>query len=1348
MTGFSREAPRDPLPLPCMAPPGRPKCRLGRRSMQRVGRREAVHSAFAGTVGALNALYMGTHRPPALLEPGRVSASQQLIFEHIAQSIDSLGGPPVELTSAAALRELRGPGQYLVGPVAAAAPYQEELLSWPAEGSHPVALATLWGDGGLEKVGSFLTNELLPAPVAAERVGQSTLKKPHWDPRLLSRKRYTSFINQMRSRGLVDFRADIKQQVGVFCVSKKSGKLRLIIDARLANLHFSDPASLGLCTGAGLSSIELGEESVLHIGHADLQDAFYHFQLPELLRPYFGLRPVRAGDVGVTVLDDGTPVAEGDWVYPTLCVVPMGWSWAMWWCQAIHERLVASAGESDAKLLSDRSPVVGRDVDTNVVYADNFLSFSTVAGVTSEVIDRVSATLTAAGMVVHEVERETEDTEVLGWLFEKGHVIRPTRRRVWRCRLAIRAILAQGRVSGRVLEKLVGHLTFVSLLRRESLAVLSSVYAFIRRSYDAETVLWDSVRRELSMWDGLAPLIWVDLRMPWHDEVAMVDASHWGLGVVSARAPVEMVASTGRWSERWRFSEQERASVTVAAEKALAAAMEDEIDVRVAAPATGDLEGAAPCGPGGAIPEVPEELLARPWKLATSRRWARHEHINALESKAILFAIRRALRAKAAFGRRILILSDNMVSVNVFSRGRSSAKGICSSTRSGASLLLASGSTLFVRWVSTHRNWADGPSRGIPQPSIIKGNEVIRCVSRSRPSRSDAFSHSPDLSGARANSASLRSAGGADGGTVADGGGEAAGGDAQAEAGALAGEEETSATHGGRKSGSGDHSGDGGGLRSINTIDILTEGVGDAGGGSAVSRRVPPPPGLGPVVGLPVAHRGGGRGEGAALLRGALRRGRARVNGGLCAGCASAFRSQVQRPGQLRAAAVPPGIEGVASQEAGRLSASPTVGGSGTPRQLDGAAASMGGGGGPADHVPGVLSPRRAFQVASSGRGASGGRLKRSPLGAHLAPLGARGRVQDQGLRRDVDHRLARVSGLGGGVGPFEGGPGPGPAFVPVAGGSILEHYAGGSGGPRPRSSYQSGRPLPAAARRRLFRHRRREAHPRRSGAEGPLEDGGECAPLREGRASWAVAKPAPHPSPVSRPSLRGADRRRCPWLEAAFGPRQPRQVVVDVSPAPGRLAAVARQHGVAAVHWRQDAGGPRDLADEAVVRLLLGWLTSGRVAVLHCQPDPRVPRQCSACFRLARVAARMSVPVSIVGLAAAPFWDEAFARRLVQLSCADAVWMDLRVFGGRRAWATRLVTLGVDLRGVVARGAHGSLAGLAGAAPGSVARTAGAPPDDSLALHVLPLPLTSILWRCLQEARAARVAAVFGRVI
>ena len=102
------------------------------------------------------------------------------------------------------------------------------------------------------------------------------------------------------------------------------------------------------------------------------------------------------------------------------------------------------------------------------------------------------------------------------------------------------------------MQRLMGHLVFVSLVKRESLSVFSSVYSFIQKNLHRSVELWASVRRELELWDYHSPLLWKDLRAPWADCLVATDASEWGLGAVIADAPSDLVAQIGRVRERWR----------------------------------------------------------------------------------------------------------------------------------------------------------------------------------------------------------------------------------------------------------------------------------------------------------------------------------------------------------------------------------------------------------------------------------------------------------------------------------------------------------------------------------------------------------------------------------------------------------------------------------------------------------------------------------------------------------------------------------------------------------------------------------------------------------------------------
>ena len=117
------------------------------------------------------------------------------------------------------------------------------------------------------------------------------------------------------------------------------------------------------------------------------------------------------------------------------------------------------------------------------------------------------------------------DCAELGWTFEGPAIFRPSHRCEWRARLAVRQLLRVGRCRGKTLEKIVGHLSFISFGLRGILSVLGSCFAFFQDNYDKCRILWANARHELSTWDALAPLIVRDLSASWHPSGHVVDAS-------------------------------------------------------------------------------------------------------------------------------------------------------------------------------------------------------------------------------------------------------------------------------------------------------------------------------------------------------------------------------------------------------------------------------------------------------------------------------------------------------------------------------------------------------------------------------------------------------------------------------------------------------------------------------------------------------------------------------------------------------------------------------------------------------------------------------------------------------
>ena len=74
---------------------------------------------------------------------------------------------------------------------------------------------------------------------------------PYSDPLLKRCARvYANFCRKLAEPGLVEYRREGTERVGAFAVWKNSGRQRLVIDCRAANLHFEQPERVHLATGA------------------------------------------------------------------------------------------------------------------------------------------------------------------------------------------------------------------------------------------------------------------------------------------------------------------------------------------------------------------------------------------------------------------------------------------------------------------------------------------------------------------------------------------------------------------------------------------------------------------------------------------------------------------------------------------------------------------------------------------------------------------------------------------------------------------------------------------------------------------------------------------------------------------------------------------------------------------------------------------------------------------------------------------------------------------------------------------------------------------------------------------
>jgi len=117
------------------------------------------------------------------------------------------------------------------------------------------------------------------------------------------------------------------------------------------------------------------------------------------------------------------------------------------------------------------------------------------------------------------------------------------------------------------------------------------------------------------------------------------------------------------------------------------------------------------------------------WKETARWKWKAAEHNNILEARAGVVSAKVATMRPSQWRQRKLLISDSQVAIGIFAKGHSSRKVLNLVARKKAALAVATGSRFYWRYMRTHRNHADGPSRGYPIGVAPKGEEEEEEVS-------------------------------------------------------------------------------------------------------------------------------------------------------------------------------------------------------------------------------------------------------------------------------------------------------------------------------------------------------------------------------------------------------------------------------------------------------------------------------------------------------------------------------------------------------------------------------------------------------------------------------------------
>lgn len=314
---------------------------LSRKVQRRLHRRERMRSKVDDLARTLCELEVGRHVPA---HQAGVDWLSQVEATHAAELVSALGAPPVDLTPQGAFNELQGTLDY-VSERCDLAPFDIGQLSLPRPSFRPRPLSTLLSAEETLDVERELHDIVLAKSDSEVRMRESGLTRAYSDPALRCRRTRARLVRRLLESGLVELSSEDGVRVGVFAVWKSNKtQQRLIIDARVSNMCFSDLVNPDLPIGASFSRLFLEESETFECSSGDRKDAFYTLALPEHLRCFFVLEPIRPRDLAGSfeLLEE---LKRCDWLYPRFCAVPMGWSHAVNLCQRIVRSLVLRGQE-------------------------------------------------------------------------------------------------------------------------------------------------------------------------------------------------------------------------------------------------------------------------------------------------------------------------------------------------------------------------------------------------------------------------------------------------------------------------------------------------------------------------------------------------------------------------------------------------------------------------------------------------------------------------------------------------------------------------------------------------------------------------------------------------------------------------------------------------------------------------------------------------------------------------------------------------------------------------------------------------------------------------------------------
>ncbi|CAK0814522.1 unnamed protein product, partial [Prorocentrum cordatum] len=571
--------------------------------------------------------------------------------------------------------------------------------------------------------------------------GLITPVKPYWDPKLRSyRSALFDFLKGLLACGLGGLRTSIRARIALFFRAKEDGAQRMIVDAQETSQLMREPPRAQLGGPGALRDLDLSETAFevagcdpraadIHIASLDLYQGFYQCRAKRLGR-WFGVEfgfPAR--DWGATACYDedaerDLPVDGDTTLHFVMEVLCMGFSWALYSCQAIMEDTALAAAGPRAwppgrphlplgGLLREGAPVPlvapGRPVFS--VYVDNGAVIGFDREGTERGLDLYLARLEEMGFIVHDIERAQTALAVVGLRFLGGSQLQllPTEKYTWRLYLALGRLIEQGGCPGVALERVVGHIVHHFRLMPWGLSALDHCYRLLHRHSRREWGWFSaSLTEELRVLKGLVKLVDVDLAARRAPIAFSGDSSFFGCSLSFARAPAADILGANAFGSLGL-------DIAGIAEQGVTS--------------SSSRRRRTPCR----VVEASDSFRALDdswtdptrWRNIVKGGWAYHNAIHLKEARVALMQLRRAARCTAVHGMRLLGLTDNLSALLAFMKGRAADFWLRLLARQAAALAIGAEIAWHLRYIESARNCTDCDSRAADRGEVGPGQAIL-----------------------------------------------------------------------------------------------------------------------------------------------------------------------------------------------------------------------------------------------------------------------------------------------------------------------------------------------------------------------------------------------------------------------------------------------------------------------------------------------------------------------------------------------------------------------------------------------------------------------------------------------